>query len=552
VSKILIVGGEVIDGSGAAAKRVDVAVDGDRIVAVGSALSAGAADHVIDATGRVVAPGFIDIHSHYDAQVFWDPSLSSSCHHGVTTVINGNCGFSLAPVAREHRQMVLEMLRDLEDMAIETLDAGVPDEVPTFGAYLHAVAVRRPLLNFASFIGHSTVRFAAMGPAALEREATPDEISQMQSLVAEGLAAGGVGFATKTQPGSRPSPSQYASTGETEALLRILGDSGTGIAMFNPGGNFDLERVYGFQREIGRPFTWIALLAMANGSHKDRLALHLEALESGAEVYPQVSCRPLVGACSLATPSVFRAPCVTELGSASVGERLGLFADASWRRRFRDEVTIPGGVPVPWHQVTITESPTSPDLVGRDLAALASGRGVDPVALLLDLGVADSLQTRIELRFGNDDPAEVARLLAAPGCVLGLSDAGAHPAQLCDAVLPTDLLGQWVRERKAISLEMAVRKLCAEPASLLGLVGRGHLEPGYFADLVVFDPDTVSPGPIRRVFDMPADGERLLADEPTGIEHVLVNGTVIRGESVSVPLDRRQRPGRVLTSLPAA
>ncbi len=542
----------MIDGTGAPAKRVDVAVDGDRIVAVGSGLSAGGADHVIDATGRVVAPGFIDIHSHYDAQVFWDPHLSSSCHHGVTTVVNGNCGFSLAPVAREHRQMVLEMLRDLEDMAIETLDAGVPAEVPTFAAYLDAVAARRPLLNFASFIGHSTVRFAAMGPAALEREATPDEISQMQRLVAEGLAAGAVGFATKTQPGSRPSPSQYASTAETEALLRVLGAAGTGIAMFNPGGNFDLERVYGFQREIGRPFTWIALLAMANGSHRDRLAMHLESLESGTEVYPQVSCRPLVGACSLAMPSVFRAACITELGGASVGERLGRFADPSWRRRFREEVTIPGGVAVPWHQVTITESPTSPDSVGKDLAVLASVRGLDPSELLLNLGIADVLQTRIELKFGNDDPVEVARLLGAPGCVLGLSDAGAHPAQLCDAVLPTDLLGQWVRDRGAIPLEMAVRKLSAEPAALLGLEGRGRVEPGYFADLVVFDADTVSPGPIRRAFDMPADGERLLADAPTGIEHVLVNGTVIRAGSDSVPLGHRQRPGRVLTPPPPA
>jgi N-acyl-D-amino-acid deacylase len=542
----------VVDGTGMPAKRVDVAVDGDRIAAVGPGLSADMADQVIDASGRIVAPGFIDIHSHYDAQVFWDPMLSSSCHHGVTTVVNGNCGFSLAPVAREHRGMVLEMLRDLEDMAIETLDAGVPDEVPTFAAYLDAVAELRPLLNFASFVGRSTVRLAVMGSAALDREATPAEISEMQGLVAAGLAAGAVGFATKTQPGSRPSPSQFASSAETEALLRVLGDTGAGIAMFNPGGNFDLERVYGFQKEIGRPFTWIALLAMAGGSHRDRLALHLEALAGGASAYPQVSCRPLVGACSLAMPSVLRAACITELGGCSVGERLDRFADPSWRSRFRSDVTIPGGVPVPWRQVTITESLTSPDVVGRDLASLSTGRGVDPGEFLLDLGLADRLQTRIELRFGNDDPAEVAQLLAAPGCGLGLSDAGAHPAQLCDAVLPTDLLGQWVRERKAISLETAVRTLSAEPAALLGLAGRGRLQAGYFADLVIFDPDTVAPGPIRRVYDMPADGERLLADEPSGIEHVFVNGTPIRSGSISVALDRSQRPGRVLTPVRSA
>jgi N-acyl-D-aspartate/D-glutamate deacylase len=546
MARILISGGDVIDGTGGPPRRADVAIEDDRIVSVQPGLSRWPADEVVDATGRVVAPGFIDIHTHYDAQVFWDPALSSSCYHGVTTVVGGNCGFSLAPLAATERVRILQMLRDLEDMPYEDLDAVVPAEVPTFGAYFRQVAASRPLLNFASFVGHSTVRFAAMGAEAFEREATPAEVDVMRARVDEAMAAGAVGLATKPRPGARPSPSQYASTGETEALLRVLSERG-GVAMFNPGGRFDLDHVYGFQAEVGRPFTWIALMVMPDGSHHDQMALHRGWYEKGVDVHPQVSCRPLVGACTMALPSVLRAASITELSGAATEERLRAYADSSWRTRFRSEVTSAAG-PIRWHRVTVLDSPSAPDAIGRDLGSIAAGRGTDPADALLDLAMADRLDTRIELSYGNDDPDVVAQLLTLPGCVLGLSDAGAHPAQSCDGVLPTDLLGPWARDRGALPLETAVQKLTDEPAQLIGLTGRGRVEPGWCADLVVFDPATIAPGPIRLTRDMPAGGERLLADAPNGLDHMMVNGTWVRRDGAMLDLGSDARPGRVLAS----
>ncbi|MDA8044388.1 MAG: amidohydrolase family protein [Actinomycetota bacterium] len=544
MTKTLIRRGRVVDGSGSVSGIADVGVEGDRIVAVGPGLSVTAADCVIDARDRIVTPGFIDIHSHYDAQVLWDPTLSSSCHHGVTTVVNGNCGFSLAPLPASRRTLVLEMLRDLEDMPIETLDVSVPREIATFSEYLRTVREREPLVNFASFIGHSTIRLAVMGAEAFGREATGDEVAQMQSLVRGALEAGAVGLATKTLPGSRPSPSQFASTAETEALLQTLGRGGTGIAMFNPGGNFGLERLYEAQPRIGLPFTWIALLAMPDGSHRDRLAYHASEFARGAEVYPQVSPRPLVGACRMAMPSIFRAECVTELNALQLEGRMRLFAEPDWRDRFRREARIVGGAAVPWSDVVIRESPSSAHLVGVTLAEAGRASGRHPTDVLLDLAGADGAQTRVELTYGNSDPEEVSRLLNGPGCVLGLSDAGAHPSQMCDAVLPTALLGSWVRDRRALSLEKAIEKLTSEPARLFGFPDRGLLRQGYFADLVILDSTCVDPGPVRSVRDLPADGERMVADRPIGIDMVMVNGQVVRREKA---LTTGRRPGRVLS-----
>jgi N-acyl-D-amino-acid deacylase len=539
--RTLIVGGEVVDGSGADARVADVLVIDDRIAAVEPGLSAADSDVVVEAHGRVVAPGFIDVHTHYDAQVFWDPTLSSSCHHGVTSVINGNCGFSLAPLAPEHRQIVLHMLRDLEDMPLAPLDAMVPPAIDSFAAYLDEVARRRPRANFGSFIGHSTVRIAAMGDAAYERIATADEVATMADDVQAALAAGAMGFATKTLVGARPSPSQFADATETETLLKVLGAHGRGVAMFNPGGAFDLERVYDTQAEIGRPFTWIALLAMPDGSHRERAELHHRRWEAGADVRPQVSCRPLVARFRMGMPSGFRAPLLTQLNEVSEAERLAAYADPAWRARLHPELrTITG--PIDWASLQVLESTASPALVGMSIAEAAATLHADPFELLFDLAVEDHLATRLMVTYGNNDPAEVAPLLTIPGGVLGLSDAGAHPAQSCDGVLPTDLLGQWVRETGVLTLEGAVHKLTREPALMLGLADRGLVVPGGYADLVVFDPATVAPGPVRTVNDLPLGYERLLADRPCGMHHMLVNGVITRHDEAPTVAN----PGRIL------
>jgi len=538
----LIAGGQIIDGTGSERFRADVLVEGDRIVRVGPDLPTRDADRVLDATGRVVAPGFIDIHSHYDAQIFWDHELSSSCHHGVTSVINGNCGFALAPYSRDTRGLVIEMLRDQEDMHPDTLDAALPPEVASFASYLAEVEKRGPMLNFGGFVGHSTIRISVMGPDAFERAATEEEIAAMARLADGGLKAGAMGIATKTLPRAARTASQQASEEEVMALLEVLRDHGRGIAMFNAGGNFDLEKVHATQQRIGRPFTWIALLAMPSGHHNHFLELHRHWRERGADVRPQVSCRPLIARNRMSMPSIMRSPLMAELNPLSEEQRIAAYADRNWRERMRPELRSNTGEPIDWNHVTLEHSPSSPDLQGRTLASIGSERAEDPLDVLLDLAVADRLATSFIFTYGNDDPGEVTRLLNEEGVVLGLSDAGAHPEQICDAVLPTDLLGNWVRGRGAMSLEAAVHKLTREPAMLMGIPERGLLAEGCFADITVFDPATVGPGELRTVNDLPAGRERLLADRPAGIHYMLVNGVVVREDERMTPA----HSGRVL------
>jgi N-acyl-D-amino-acid deacylase len=531
----LIAGGHVIDGTGSEPIRADVLVEGERIVRIGPDLATRDADQIVDASGRVVAPGFIDIHSHYDAQIFWDHELSSSCHHGVTSVINGNCGFALAPYSRETRGLVIEMLRDQEDMHPDVLEAALPPELDTFEGYLAEVEKRGPMLNFGGFVGHSTIRISVMGPDAFERAATDEEIASMARLANAGLKAGAMGISTKTLPRAARTASQQATEQEVMALLEVLRDHGRGVAMFNAGGCFDLEKVHATQQQIGRPFTWIALLAMPSGHHNQFLELHHQWRERGADVRPQVSCRPLIARNRMSMPSIMRSPLMAELNPLSEEQRIAAYADVDWRRKMGPELRSNTGEEIDWDHVTLEESPSSPDLQGLTLAAIGRERGVDPLDVLLDLAVADRLATSFIFTYGNDDPGEVTRLLNVEGAVLGLSDAGAHPEQICDAVLPTDLLGNWVRARGAMSLEAAVHKLTQEPALLMGIEGRGLIAEGCFADITVFDPATVGPGELRTVNDMPAGRERLLADHPSGVHHMLVNGTIVRKDEQAIP-----------------
>jgi len=323
----------------------------------------------------------------------------------------------------------------------------------------------------------------------------------------------------------------------------VLRDHGCGVAMFNAGGNFDLKKVHATQQQIGRPFTWIALLAMPSGHHEHFLELHRHWRERGADIRPQVSCRPLIARNRMSMPSIMRSPLMAELNPLSEAQRLAAYADRDWRDRMRGELRSNTGEHIDWNHVTLEHSPTAPELETRTLAAIGAERGVEPLDALLDLAVADALETSFIFTYGNDEPAEVTRLLNEEGAVLGLSDAGAHPEQICDAVLPTDLLGNWVRTRGAMTLEAAVHKLTSEPAELMGIERRGQLAEGWFADIAVFDPDTIGPGELRKANDLPAGRERLVADQPSGMQHMLVNGTVIRRDGQAIPA----HSGRILT-----
>ena len=550
--QILIRGGTVIDGTGRAGFEADVAVEGGRIVAVGDDARSATNGHTrtLDATGQVVAPGFIDIHTHYDAQVFWDPSLTPSAYHGVTTVVAGNCGFSIAPTRRDGVPLLARTLQHVEDMSFDTLAVGVPwDDFETFPQYLDAVEQRGVGLNYGCYVGHTAVRLYVMGDDAYERAPTESELQQMQQAVAEAMDGGAIGFATSDSPThngdhGRPVPSRVGGLDELRALLDPLRERQRGVVAMLPGGVITHPDVFELQRHVGRPFTWTALLTIQNFPYHERVIDEHEAVwADGGEVWPQVSCRPLVFQMNLAEPFTLNMrPPFAALMGLSREERIAAYRDPSWRAKAWEDVEMKFN----WRSLSVAESDTRPDLIGRKVLELAEEQQKTPLDVTLDVSLEDDLKTRFWSVLANDDPDGIAWLLPRDHVLLGLADSGAHVSQLCDACFSTDLLGNWVRDRNVMPIERAIHKLTAEPAKVYGLTDRGTIEAGKAADICVFDPATVAPGPLKRIRDFPADGERLTADSPVGMTHVLVNGTPIRmdGEMQKAGLDAR--PGRVL------
>jgi N-acyl-D-aspartate/D-glutamate deacylase len=524
----------------------DLGIDGGRVSAIGADLEG---ERVLDATGHVVAPGFIDIHTHYDAQVFWDPQLTPSCYHGVTTVVAGNCGFSIAPTRPEHVDLIARTLENVEDMDVAALAEGVPwDTFSTFPEYLASVERSGLGLNFGAYIGHTALRLFAMGDDAYERAATAEEIAGMQVILREAMEAGAAGFATSFAPTHRgadgkPVPSRFAERAELDALLETLGDVGKGVAAFTPGELIGVDELYEVQPTIGVPFTYTALLTMPTGSHLRMLDVNDAGWAKGAEVWPQTSPRPLKFSMSMTEPFTLNVnPQFATLMSQGIDARTAAYADPVFREKaLADWEGVTFGKPR-WDTYEVAESAMRPQLDGRRLTELAEEWGKTPFDTLMDLAV-DEPTIRIGCMLANDDPDEVAKVLVRDHITLGLSDAGAHVSQLCDAPQATDYLGNWVRDRKLLPMEEAIRRLTSQQADIFGLADRGRLVPGAWADVVVFDPETVAPGPLRRVRDFPAGSERLTADAPVGVRHVVVNGVPIQVDGVH---DADARPGQLV------
>jgi N-acyl-D-aspartate/D-glutamate deacylase len=549
---LAIRGGTLVDGTGAPPRPGDLGIRDGRIAAVGRLR--GSAERTLDASGCAVAPGFVDIHTHYDAQVLWDRMLSISPWHGVTTVVMGNCGFGLAPTRPEHRDLILRTLESVEGMSLAALRAGVGDDwaFETFPQYLDAVEARGTAIHVASLVGHTPVRLYVMGEEATEREATPDEVAAMARIVREALAAGAVGFATSKAPthvgyAGRPVPSRVASLAEVQALADCVGEAGHGLLQVTVGRGLFLDELAELQRRTGRPVTWTALLAglMGPDGHVRALEATEKMQAAGLRVLPQVSCRPLVVEFQFKAPFPFESLSVFRpVSAADLAGRKRLYADPDWRARFRERCRD-GVLTGDWDQMRIADVPGRPELAERSVAELAAERGVHPVDLVLDLALATELEARFRMPVANTDEEAVAQLLRHPGTILGLSDAGAHAGQLCDACAPTHLLGHWVREKGVLPLEEAVRQLTSATADAFGMAERGRLAPGLAADVTVFDPERVGCSPLRRVRDLPGGAERLVSDA-AGIRAVVVGGVPVREDDRDLLDPEGPLPGRVL------
>ena len=536
----------LIDGTGDPARMADVAVTGYRISAVGppgELAPPSPRAEVVELDGLALAPGFIDVHTHYDAQVLWDPDLTPSSWHGVTSVVMGNCGFGVAPTRPEHRDTIVRTLENVEGMSMEALNAGIDWCFETFPEYLVALARRPMRLNAGAFIGHTPLRLFVLGGE--ERPATGDEVEAMRRLVHSAMDAGALGFSTSRQPAhqgafGRPVPSRFAETDEVYALAGVLGELGRGVVQVSIGPGLFVDQFSELAVAHGVPVTWTALVARA-----DKPGAALRTVERGAalpgEVYPQIACRPIVMQITMTDPVPLAEIDVwKEVLALPRQERSDLYTDTAWRDRARPATLDAWSHR--WPKTSVEETGAHADAVGIPLDRLAEARGTTPFDLMLDLALSDGMATRYRIVLDNDGDDEIGDLLADPRTLLGLSDAGAHASQLCDACFSTHLLGHWVRERGALSLEEAVWRLTGHPHQAFRIPGRGLVQEGYFADLVAFDPERVGCTPVERVGDQPGGADRLVV-RSTGVEHVWVNGVITRRAGEDVP---DAAPGRLL------
>lgn len=552
-----ITNGFIIDGSGAPGFNGEIGIRNGHLTAIGDAL--GDASETIDAGGHVVAPGFIDIHTHYDAQVIWDRMLTISPWHGVTSVVIGNCGFSVAPTRPEHREIIIRTLENVEGMTVAALQAGLGERWPfeTFPEYLDALQLRGIAINVGAFIGHTALRTYVLGDDATERDATAEEIAEMRGLVREAMEAGALGFATSkavTHVGykGKPVPSRAANFEEILSLASALRDAGRGgVIQATVGPELTFERFAELNTVSGCPVTWTALLAgaaLTNESATEQLAQSEQLVRDGFAVFPQVTPRPLNFEFQLEAPFIFESMRMFRpISEADHEGKKAIYADSAFRAKLweRLEHKAPPLFRSGFRGTTITEVPGRPDLSERKLFDVAAELGVTPVDALFDLGLATDLKARFRMPVANHEEDEVEILLKSPVTVLGLSDAGAHANQLCDACLTTYLFRRWVREKGALTLEEAVRMVTSRPAEVVGIHDRGRLALGLAADLVIFDPATIGDEPLRRVHDLPGGADRLVADA-RGIDAVIVNGRILRRDNRDVIAPDGVLPGQVL------
>jgi N-acyl-D-aspartate/D-glutamate deacylase len=558
---VLIENGTVIDGTGSRRCRADVAVENGRIAAIGRI--EGAARGRIDAEGKIVCPGFIDIHTHYDAQAFWDGTLSPSPYHGVTTVVGGNCGFSIAPLVPEAGNYLMRMLARVEGMPLESLRAGVPWDWRSFGEYLDRLEGRLAV-NAGFMVGHSAVRRVVMGERAVGYEASEEELAQMVALLGRSMEEGGLGFSSTMSPthndgDGRPVPSRHASREELVALCREVSRHPGTTLEFLPGtakfGDAEKQLMADLSLAANRPLNWNVLVpTSASRAHTaEQLSATDEARKRGAEVVALTVPQPMTVRINLHSGFLFDAMHGwAELFQVPVAERMERLRDRDYRRRLDESAKSKESgmlrALADWRILTVDQvfAPANEKYRGRTVGEIAEEEGKDPFDAMIDIALADELKTSFKPpSFGDDDAGwEVrAEVWKDDRVVIGASDAGAHLDMIDTFAFSTQLLGNGVRKHGLLDFEEAIRLITDVPARLYGLRDRGRLLEGWHADVVVFDGDTVATGPTYTRFDLPAGAGRLYADAE-GIDHVLVGGVeIVRGQEATGSL-----PGTVLRS----
>jgi N-acyl-D-aspartate/D-glutamate deacylase len=434
---------------------------------------------------------------------------------------------------------MLETLENVEGMNLQTMRAGLDWSFETFPEYVQTLKRLPKRLNVTAYVGHTPLRMYVMGGLeAAQREATDEEIAEMRRLVREAMDAGAVGFSSSQAPshhGARglPVPSRMASRKELRALLEEMAAGGRGIAMLTYGLQYEMQELAQISKELGVRISWGSLLTDMFGPPGAAMEMLEEASAIGGDIWPQVSCRYIVLNIRLESPNYLGVAPLFEKEVLGVPRerRAGIYRDQAWRDKARPQLAEyrPGM----FERTSIAGSRSHPELVGRPILEVAAERGVDPFDLMLDLSLEDDLQTRFAIPIRNLQQEELIELVQDKRTVLGAHDAGAHVDELCDSMYPSEILGYWVRELGALTLEDAVFRLSGHPATIWRMHDRGFVRPGFAADLVAFDADTVGALPQERVHDFPASGERVIA-RSTGYEHMWVNGTQTRRDGAEI------------------
>ncbi len=539
---VIIRNGQVIDGTGASGRRADVAIQGDRIAAIGEV--AGTATTTIDATGRIVTPGFVDIHTHLDAQLGWDPIASSSCYHGITSVVLGNCGVSFAPCRPADRDYLARLMESVEDIPAASILQGLPWDWETYGEYLDSVGRMPKGMNVGGMVGHCAVRYHAMGERSLdEAPASATDIDRIRELVDEAMARGALGFSTSRTymhrvPDGRPVPGTFAAVEELEAIGRVLGKHGRGVfeaacrfgerdddALTNTRAEVawmgrvtrdnGINATYGLAQNFRRPDLFRKVIAFSEAENRD-----------GAHLRPQTTSRGIGGLFGLHHRSPYdRFAPWQALQPLSLAERLAFVKVAANRRALVDSVNLADVLPAAQTYVLLPGDVDYANDPARSLAAHATRRGVNPVEAFIDLAIETDGRMCVYFAFLNQSLDAVREMILNPTVAMGLADSGAHVGQIMDASQPSWLLAHWVRDTGVMTVEEAIRRWTTDTASIFGLRDRGVLKAGAFADVNVIDLPRLALHEPEYVHDFPGGAGRYI-QKARGYDATLVNGQV--------------------------